>query len=150
MPVNEFEKLLADSTVGEKMVEIHGEDTFDNRYWNIEKFNVLLNDDRIILFDYDPSHDRAVFISMREGKTKEKVEEHYLENLYENPRIHSDSRDVLEKILQSRVQSEKEIDILADYEETGNYEWYHITIHGYYKQEKFNRVIAVIKKKEIV
>lgn len=85
MPVAQFEKLLAESTLGTKMYVPRRDDNqmTDNLYWGLEQLFILLRHSGMILFEYDPDSDYAVFTSSRqkEDNVTTVARPHYLQNL---------------------------------------------------------------------
>lgn len=149
MPLAEFDELMKKSKFGEKAFDLEEESDRSNLYWKMEKYNVLLKQDGILLFDYDPFNDRAHFtVANPDGTLRETKVEHYAEKMAENERVHPDYRETLRQILLSKNNIKREIVYLADYYRTGVYEWVSATAYSYCRDGKFSRIIAIIRKME--
>lgn len=146
--VGEFEKLLAESKIGRKALELEEESQNDNVYWRLEKYNVLLKNDDRILFDYDPVSDYATFTYIgKNGKLMEKTMIKYLQNMSENIGIHPDWREKMREKLQSGALAKEEFEFFGKDFKTQDYEWFQGTLCRYFRDGILNREIALFKKK---
>ena len=149
VPVEEFEKCLDDNPVGEKYLELGNRDSISNLYWKMQKYDILLQNDHAILFDYDLSRDSALFTFVDEtGKRHEKEILRYAEELVKNPWVHPDDRLRLKEALRGETQDTEEMDFRADYYDKGRYEAFHAVIYRYKRGREQSRTIAVIRAKQ--
>ena len=148
MPVEEFEKLMADSRVGDKEITVRQEGERSSTYWTVEKCNVLLRSDCALVMDYDPFNDYALFTMADGDRMRERAALQYSEKLQTNPMIHPDDRKcILEEILYGREVT-TEVCYRADYLKTGQYRRYHADVYRYFRQKKLSRVLVVVREEE--
>ncbi|MDO5406713.1 MAG: EAL domain-containing protein [Eubacteriales bacterium] len=148
MPVEEFEKLMADSMVGDKEITVGQEKEQGSTYWTVEKCNVLLRSGCALVMDYDPFNDYALFTMADGDRMRERAALQYAETLQTNPMIHpEDRRFIVDQILHG-TDVTTELRYRADYFGTGQFRWYHAGVYRYFRQKKLSRVLAVIREEE--
>lgn len=147
MPISDFEKMLQDSAIGEKVLKLDKQQEF-NLYWRSEKFNNLLRENKALLFDYDPVSDYAIFTFLNSnGELSEKAIHLYSQKIYKNTTLHPDDRLNIQEILDGHNEIDQ-LEFQADFLKTGTYQWYIASFYYYYRKDKLNRIIAIIKAKE--
>jgi hypothetical protein len=147
MPVEAFESRMQTEELGQKSFNRSIEQSIANMYWKMEKYDLLLKNEEVALLDYDPFYDVAVYTYIGENeKRKETSVKNYSSMLMENPKIHPDYRRKLKNILQKGKEYRTEIQYLADYDQTGSYEWCYGVVYHYHHAGEYKRMIAVLKR----
>ena len=147
VPIGEFERILDTSRVGDKMqvIEQAKEEPSQKLYWELEQLNLLLLYSHVILFEYDPVSDEAVFTAGKIESDLITMEmSQYVQKLKENPLIHPDYREVIQEVLHSQRPGAEDLDFKADCYRTGTFEWYHAKIHRYCHDKKINKVMGIL------
>lgn len=149
MPAGEFAAVLRDSTVGPKQIAPSADNGIHGLYWKMEQYEALLRNDRVILFDYDPEQDHAVFTYVDgDGKRHETAYPNYSETMVEDKRLSPEHRQAVSDALHARDQEHLELDFLGDFHNSGRFEWFHAVIYHYKRNGNYSRTIAVIRRKD--
>jgi diguanylate cyclase (GGDEF)-like protein len=147
MPAEEFAEYLEHNEISEKKLNDRPEG-IDGLYWKMEQYEVLLQNDGIILFDYVPELDQATFAYIDEKmRRQEIIQTGYAASLMENPRVHPEYRELLRRALQGEESGKVELDFLGDADGKESYEWFHATIYHYRRNHSHRRTIALLKRK---
>lgn len=153
VPVKEFEASLEDCEIGEKRLAADRLGAAGDLYWKLEKYEILLRSEEVVLLDYDAYLDHGVLTLVDEnGKLREEAADDYLEGMQNNSRIHPDYCALLKEKLQGEGQEEETAEYLADYYGIGKYQWFQGVFYHYIRNSSKSRTIVVIRrinKKEI-
>ena len=149
MPEESFGLLLENNAIGNKMT---WEENFkglkrESPYWALEKLNIVLQYSHCIIAEYIPSADTMRIVTVdSNGKMQETVTDDWKDKIYTGSKVHPDYRRVIADKMRAKGSELVEFDFMADYFNTGSYEWFHSRQQSYGTDSIDNRIVGIITR----
>ncbi|MGI6028005.1 MAG: EAL domain-containing protein [Candidatus Heteroscillospira sp.] len=145
MPTAEFESFLSSSEVSEKSLPAVSDMDMDI-YWRANKYDFLIQNVDVLLFDYDPESGCAVLTSSRSKSWGEnRMVADILNHLDKSGWTTPDSAAVLTAALKREAPEQETFTLQLSPLKNGHYESFEVCMRRYINDGQLRRIIAVIQ-----